>query len=497
MSGADDPDKNRTVFRPSPLGRREAVPAPPLHNPQGAPQTPPPGYPQPAYPPQQAAPPGAMPTPSGFAPPSSTGFAPAPGGAPSYPQPAQAAVRRAAPDDDIAEPAIERIPRNVLVDGAARFLAFAAGVRAGRARPDLERLRIQAEAEISAYSETLRKAGVPQETAQRAVYAVCSTIDDIVQNLPAAQSHDWARRSMAVRFFQQNIAGDQFWALLDSLLTRPDQHKDLLELFYACLAAGFEGRFRVEPGGRRLLDDKMSRIFTAVRVSHEVGARELSPQWAGTPVAAPRFGPFLPALIAAAAIALVAVAVFVGLRLALTARSGDIEKVLVAPFPKEPLQLARFATPPIVPDSSTQVDRVTACLGALVTAGVTEVVQDANFVTVRTKQGNLFPSNSDVLQGESLKAIQAIGGCMDREAGPIRIDGHSDSDRVGSGKFADNQELSQARAEAAKQAISGIVQDAGRITAQGYGDSIPIADNNSAEGKARNRRVEFVLSRER
>ncbi|HAI84537.1 MAG TPA: OmpA family protein, partial [Chitinophagaceae bacterium] len=69
------------------------------------------------------------------------------------------------------------------------------------------------------------------------------------------------------------------------------------------------------------------------------------------------------------------------------------------------------------------------------------------------------------------------------------IEGHTDN----SGKAALNMKLSQARAEAVKAFITKKGIDASRLTANGYGDTMPVADNKTSAGKAKNRRVELKL----
>jgi len=72
----------------------------------------------------------------------------------------------------------------------------------------------------------------------------------------------------------------------------------------------------------------------------------------------------------------------------------------------------------------------------------------------------------------------------------LAIDGHTDW--VGSDEF--NQTLSDNRANAVKQYFISKGIDESRITSAGHGESMPIADNNSAAGRAKNRRVEMTLS---
>lgn len=68
------------------------------------------------------------------------------------------------------------------------------------------------------------------------------------------------------------------------------------------------------------------------------------------------------------------------------------------------------------------------------------------------------------------------------------IEGHTDSDGADDG----NQTLSEKRAEAVRKELIKLGIDSNRLTSKGWGETKPVADNNTAEGKAQNRRVEFI-----
>jgi outer membrane protein OmpA-like peptidoglycan-associated protein len=70
----------------------------------------------------------------------------------------------------------------------------------------------------------------------------------------------------------------------------------------------------------------------------------------------------------------------------------------------------------------------------------------------------------------------------------FEIDGHTDSD----GNDDANMKLSQSRANAVKDQLVKMGIDESRLTTKGFGETKPIDKNDSAEGKANNRRVEFV-----
>lgn len=71
----------------------------------------------------------------------------------------------------------------------------------------------------------------------------------------------------------------------------------------------------------------------------------------------------------------------------------------------------------------------------------------------------------------------------------IRIDGHTDSE----GDESANQILSQKRAESVKNYLISQGIDTGRIAAKGFGESKPVADNTTPQGKAKNRRTEISI----
>jgi outer membrane protein OmpA-like peptidoglycan-associated protein len=71
---------------------------------------------------------------------------------------------------------------------------------------------------------------------------------------------------------------------------------------------------------------------------------------------------------------------------------------------------------------------------------------------------------------------------------PIEIGGHTDN----TGNAAANLQLSQQRAEAVRAYLIQQGVDAGTLTARGYGDTRPVASNDTDEGRFRNRRIEFA-----
>lgn len=103
----------------------------------------------------------------------------------------------------------------------------------------------------------------------------------------------------------------------------------------------------------------------------------------------------------------------------------------------------------------------------------------------------LFITGSAKLQKSSFKGLNDVAKIMSENPGmSLAIDGHTDW--VGSDEY--NQKLSDGRAASVRDYIISKGVDASRITSAGHGESMPVADNKTAAGRQKNRRVEMKLS---
>jgi OOP family OmpA-OmpF porin len=105
--------------------------------------------------------------------------------------------------------------------------------------------------------------------------------------------------------------------------------------------------------------------------------------------------------------------------------------------------------------------------------------------------GANFETGSAILSAEAeVKLAEVIEIMMENPSTVLNVEGHTDNQ----GDAASNQALSEARAQAVVDyLVTGGIGE-GRLTAVGYGEARPIATNDTAEGRARNRRIEFVVS---
>lgn len=129
------------------------------------------------------------------------------------------------------------------------------------------------------------------------------------------------------------------------------------------------------------------------------------------------------------------------------------------------------------------------CSGETVTK--TELEASEKDILTEALEGVKFKSNSDVLLPKSYAKIDAVAEVMKNNSNcTLTIDGYTDN----RGKSDHNHKLSYKRAEAAKARLIEDGIDGSRITTHGYGEENPIATNDTAAGRAKNRRVEFKVS---
>lgn len=118
------------------------------------------------------------------------------------------------------------------------------------------------------------------------------------------------------------------------------------------------------------------------------------------------------------------------------------------------------------------------------------IQRSANVLAITFKSDVMFDTNSSVLKTGAFDEINRVATVLNQYPETnIRIAGHTDS----TGSETYNQQLSERRAQAVKQSLSSRGVNPGRMNAVGFGESQPIADNNTEAGRQINRRVTITI----
>lgn len=134
-------------------------------------------------------------------------------------------------------------------------------------------------------------------------------------------------------------------------------------------------------------------------------------------------------------------------------------------------------------------------LAAEVQMGLVELEREDNRITLRLASQGSFVSGSADLQRGFEALLNRVGSSLAKSQGWVRVEGHTDNVPVAfSQRFNSNWDLSAARSAAVADFF---VNNAGlsqaNITVAGFADTRPIDTNNTAEGRARNRRIEVII----
>lgn len=111
-------------------------------------------------------------------------------------------------------------------------------------------------------------------------------------------------------------------------------------------------------------------------------------------------------------------------------------------------------------------------------------------IQITMESGILFEIDSYSLKPDAQKELQSLAEVLRNYPDTkIKVDGHTDS----TGADTYNQSLSERRAGSVSNYLRSLGVDAGRITQEGFGESLPVADNTTVEGRRLNRRVEIGI----
>ncbi|MFT4580715.1 MAG: OOP family OmpA-OmpF porin [Gammaproteobacteria bacterium] len=162
-----------------------------------------------------------------------------------------------------------------------------------------------------------------------------------------------------------------------------------------------------------------------------------------------------------------------------------------------PPPVARRAPPPPPPappkdsDGDGVIDANDECPGTPAGVKVNAVGCPEVGERILSLEGVNFDTNKATIKPDSEAILaNAVHVLNENASVHVRVEGHTDS----RGSDAYNQQLSQRRAESVAAYLVAHGIDAGRLSAAGYGESAPVAPNDTAENMYRNRRVDLVVT---
>lgn len=183
----------------------------------------------------------------------------------------------------------------------------------------------------------------------------------------------------------------------------------------------------------------------------------------------------------------------------LTMYAAALAQPAAAPAPPPPAPL-----PAPSPDAQAAADAarraralrqaVERALGAELAAGYLQLVDDPRGLVVEVPEAGAFDVGQAELSAEAGRMLGRVAEVLRALPNAVRIEGHTDDTPIRTPRYGSNWELSTARAT---RVVEYLIREgalpAGRLSAAGYAEFRPRAANATADGRARNRRVDLVL----
>jgi chemotaxis protein MotB len=152
------------------------------------------------------------------------------------------------------------------------------------------------------------------------------------------------------------------------------------------------------------------------------------------------------------------------------------------------------APPETVIELMPSLDRLNQELASEIKEGKLEVRMEPRGLVISLRQSAFFSSGTDAIDQANLPTMKKLAELIATLPNSIQLEGHTDAVPIHNERFKSNWELSCARAIAVLETFCGTFElSRTRFSVVGRADTLPIDSNETAEGRARNRRVDVVI----
>ncbi|KAB7622617.1 type VI secretion system protein TssL, long form [Alkalilimnicola sp. S0819] len=399
----------------------------------------------------------------------------------------------AAPAPGYTPARIARFPQGGLLEEAAELLQIAADLAQTRAEPALDALHADLLGRLRGFRRRAEATAEAPWVAERAAYLLGAFLDETVLNTPWGERSDWSRRSLLRLCHGETWGGERVFDDIARAREASAQGRAYLQLAYRCLALGFQGKYRVRERGRAELDALRDALYRELRGAAPADGKAAEQPTAAAGAHARRLGFKAVLTLSALILGLIVATTYGFLRMDLGRESGRLQARLAAlvPPPAKAELPDGSASAPTQPPGLALLRRQ---LAPEIARGVLAVEPLGEGVAVVLRAPELFGSASAELAPAYYPVLDKLGHALAAVPGQVVVAGHTDNQAIRSTRYPSNWHLSLARAAAVANYLGREAQLAGRLLPEGRADTQPVADNQSREGRARNRRVTLELT---
>lgn len=373
---------------------------------------------------------------------------------------------------------------NPLLALANRLLLLVPQLRQTQHVADPSALRATLAQGIRDFVSAAHERGIAPERVMAARYILCTMLDEAAADTPWGGTGAWARHSLLAEFHNEAFGGEKVFQLMARLAEKPDANLDLLELIYAAISLGFEGRYRVIDNGRAQLEAVRARLAQIVRQRRGAYPAPLAQHWAAHAAPQRKALSWLPLAVTAAAVLLGLGAVYAGFATSLADRADPVYTAI---------QRLRLPPPVAAVAQPAPQPRLAVFLQPDIKSGLVAVRDEVDRSVVTLRGDGLFARGSAALLPEREDLMRRIADALVRVGGEVLITGHTDNTPMRSARFPSNWHLSEERARSVRDLMAAAGVPAERLRAEGRADGEPVVANDTEAHRAQNRRVEVTL----
>lgn len=337
--------------------------------------------------------------------------------------------------------------------------------------------------QINLFSIVCDEVNIPWKKMAIIRYCLCTAIDEAAHTAPWGLSAGWSQSNLLNHFEGDNDGGNKFFLLIGRLSMNPAEFADVLEVLLRILGLGFEGRYSIMEDGDRQLTKIRQRLLTLIQSTRETTQPTLSPHGLQPHGPARRERVIIPVRLTMICAALLVLCVFIWCKYSLLQRLERLN-----------YDIALMRNIKVAAPQSTMRLRLAVLLRKEIQKQLLSVDETQKESKVVLKGDSLFLPGSVKVQPEMLQVIRRVAREVLRVNGDIVIVGHTDATPISRPGLPDNMVLSQKRAQEVARYFTEAGLAAEKVTVKGVGSTQPVASDATAEGRARNRRVEFFVT---
>lgn len=347
----------------------------------------------------------------------------------------------------------------------------------------VEMLKTTLKSQINLFSIVCDEVNIPWKKMAIVRYCLCTALDEAAHTTAWGLESGWSQSNLLNHFEGDNDGGNKFFLLIGRLSMNPSEFADVLEVLLRILGLGFEGRYSIVEEGDRQLTKIRQRLLTLIQSTRETTLSLLSPHGLQPHGPVRRKKMIVPVRLTALCAGIVVAAAFIGCKYWLSMRADGLNNDIYL------MQNIKVTSPQL-----KMRLRLAVLLRKEINQQLLSVDETQKLSKVVLHGDSLFLSGSIKVQPQMVKVIERVAREVRRVDGDVVIVGHTDNTPIHRPGLEDNLVLSEKRAAEVASYFTAAGLPASKVKVQGVGSSQPLASDDTAQGRAKNRRVEFFVT---